>query len=225
MLSTKEDYFARSREQHLPNRCPILNRCARRFATIELVNEGVDVERSVGNPQKPEVPISGTGPLLVGRLDDTHFVIDGVCPEVALFETAYFLMGLSGKPLIKARYDKYANPQDEVLETGHFSECAEYALATTDPTLVTQQIPQPKGERQILTKLDELLMAVQQAKLDEAAKQVATTAIEKARSEPSPLSIRGMVQVIGPLASLTESGSKLLPHLEALGRLITSIWP
>jgi hypothetical protein len=45
-------------------------------------------------------------------------------------------------------------------------------------------------------------------------------AIEDARKTRSPRMIKKAADIINQLASITDAGSKLGPHIEALGRLI-----
>jgi hypothetical protein len=124
MLLTREDYFARSRDQSLPNRCPLLARCERRAQTIELVARQGGDDRHIEDVEQPSVPMVGEGPYFVGS--PRAHVVGGLCPEVGLFEPSRSFPGFSG-PTIRGQFDHYMDPRHEVLETGHFSECAEYA--------------------------------------------------------------------------------------------------
>jgi hypothetical protein len=118
-------YFARSTAQGLPNRCPILDRCERRFRTLEIVSNRHGEELGdFGNPDSPLVKAIGESAYLVGG--NNNFAVGGVCPEVALFEPTHFFVGLSGVATRRGQYDKLMTPQYQVSETGHFSECAEY---------------------------------------------------------------------------------------------------
>lgn len=125
MLSSKQDYFSLSREQGLPSRCPLLERCERRADTLALANKWPLRDAPIRAGLKPPfVPSVGEPAYLIGG--ENNFVIGGQCPEVGLFETTMAIMGLSGVPLTKGQYDKYLDPQYQVIETGHYSECAEY---------------------------------------------------------------------------------------------------
>jgi hypothetical protein len=126
VLLDKQGYFRLSREQGLSNRCPILSRCARRSRTFELVRFRENGSYQIDKPDEPIVSIVGEDSYLAGG--NNNFIVGGVCPEVALFESSRFFPGFSGYATTKAQYDKYMDPQDQILETGHFSECAEYAL-------------------------------------------------------------------------------------------------
>ncbi len=126
LLLTKQDYFACSREQGLPNRCPILDRCERRARTLEVAQSREALNHHFPKPNEPVVPSVGEDAYLAGGRN--NFLVGGMCPEVALFDPSSFFGGLSGHPTINGRYDKYMSPQYEILDTGHFSECAEYSL-------------------------------------------------------------------------------------------------
>jgi len=169
-------------------------------------------------PDKPEVPISGDGPYFIGG-GTTSFLIGGACPEVAMFEPQLFFMGLNHAPTIKGQYDKYMEPKYEVLETGHFSECAEYSLATTDQNFAVQSPAQQEITRQTIAKLDELFAALEEAKVDETSKSNVQSAIEDAKKSPTPGTLKRAAEAIGPIATIIDAGSKIFPHLEALIRL------
>ena len=123
---TKSDYFAISVAQSIPARCPLLERCERRAHTIADANEWpLEQAAQTLGLKKPIVRSIGEG---AGRIGGTNnFISSGQCPEVNLFESSYALPGFSGKPTIKGEYDKYLDPQFSILETGHYSQCAEYA--------------------------------------------------------------------------------------------------
>ena len=117
-------YFARSASQNLPNRCPILDRCERRFWTLEIASNCKGELADFGHQRTPLVKSVGEDAYLSGG--NNNFIVGGVCPEVALFEPNHFFVGLSGVATRRGQYDKMMEPKYEVLETGHFSECAEY---------------------------------------------------------------------------------------------------
>lgn len=123
-LTTKSDYFAISRSQGLPARCPILDRCERRSNTLAIAN-GWSFEDSIAlaKLRQPVVHVVGESPYSIGGTN--NFIAGGLCPEVQLFE-ASAITGLAGSPTIKGEYDKYWEEPYRVLETGHFSECSEY---------------------------------------------------------------------------------------------------
>lgn len=117
-------YFARSAAQNLPNRCPILDRCERRFRTLEVAASRNGELADFDQQGFPLVKSIGEHGYLCGG--NNNFIVGGMCPEVALFEPTHFLVGLSGVATKRGQYDKIMKPQFQVLETGHFSECAEY---------------------------------------------------------------------------------------------------
>ena len=117
-------YFARSAAQNLPNRCPILDRCERRFRTLEVASNRNGELADFDGQRSPIVKSIGEHGYLVGG--ENNFIVGGMCPEVALFEPSHFFGGLSGVATRRGQYDKFMQPQYQILETGHFSECAEY---------------------------------------------------------------------------------------------------
>ena len=119
------------------------------------------------------------------------------------------------------QYDKYMYPQYQVLETGHFSECAEYSLAATDANRTQQSTAQQQEiATNILVTLDELLAAVRDTKLDARSKNAAADTIKEARKEPSPAMLKKVAEKVGQMATIVDAGSKIAPHVEALGRFI-----
>lgn len=124
-LRTKTDYFARSREQGLSNRCPILAQCARRSRTLQLVTRRCGVSVADTHLSNSHVPMVGEEAYLVGG--NRNFLSRGLCPEVALFDPSNFFPGMGGFPATAVQYDEYFPVPNEILDTGHFSECAEYA--------------------------------------------------------------------------------------------------
>ena len=123
---TKADYFATSASLSLPARCPLLDRCERRAHTIASVNNWhLEKAAELVGLKEPIIETIGEGAGYVGG--ESNFFASGLCPEVNLFETGYALPGFSGKPTIKGEYDKYLDPQFKILETGHYSQCAEYS--------------------------------------------------------------------------------------------------
>lgn len=127
-----KDYFEVSERRGLPLRCPILQRCQRRAHTIADANGWpfTDAERLAGL-QPPVLDSIGES---AGRLGgENNFISSRQCPEVILFETSVALPGFSGKPTVSGEYDKYLSPQFKIIETGHFSQCAEFAASTVAP--------------------------------------------------------------------------------------------
>ncbi|MBL0608703.1 hypothetical protein JD508_00200 [Aeromonas jandaei] len=125
MLNNKEDYFNQSRELSLPSRCPIIEHCKRRADTQALFNN-VDFEKACqfAGIKEPFVDNVGQRATLIGGGD--NFIVSHLCPEVSLFECE--LSFYSKIPVTKAQYDKYMSPRDKILDTGHYSECAEYCV-------------------------------------------------------------------------------------------------
>lgn len=124
----KSDYFAISSELSLPAHCPLLSRCERRAHTIAIANKWPfeKAAERVGL-KNPIIETVGQEAYLIGGAN--NFLVNGQCPEVNLFETSWALPGISEKPTIKGQYDKYMDPQFQILETGHYSQCAEYSSA------------------------------------------------------------------------------------------------
>jgi hypothetical protein len=140
MLNTKDDYFTVSRQQGLPTRCPLLDRCERRAHTVAIANDwDFDEAPKHLDMKAPLVESVGEPAYLLGG--SNNFTIGGQCPEVGLFESTMAIIGLSGRPLTKGRYDKYMDPQYKVLETGHFSECAEYVRSCHEDSAPTATKP------------------------------------------------------------------------------------
>lgn len=146
MLLTKAEYFARSKAKTLPNRCPILLRCERRKYTIEIMNKGAELKPDFVALKQPVVPIVGEGPYITSG--NHNYIFGGMCPEVAMLEPNLFACGFTGSATTKAQHDKYTDPQDQLLETGHFSECAEYHLETSSTVKDTDYVVQ-KGSNQL----------------------------------------------------------------------------
>jgi REase_DpnII-MboI len=130
---TMRDYFELSREMGLPNRCPILQRCERRSRTIWLGRSGDGADMiPPPAPMAPVVPIIEDATRVGGN---HNFFVDHLCPEVALFEPSDSFPVLSGFPMTSGQYDEFMSPPYQLLDTGHFSECAEYVASrqTAEP--------------------------------------------------------------------------------------------
>lgn len=126
MPQNKSDYFSISTSLSLPARCPLLDRCERRAHTIASANNWpLDKAAELIGLKKPIIETIGEGAGHVGG--DSSFCASGLCPEVNLFETGYAIGPFAGKPTTKGEYDKYLDPQFKILETGHYSQCAEYS--------------------------------------------------------------------------------------------------
>lgn len=124
-LLNKSDYLALSREYNLPCRCPLLIKCERRLQTLELINSAFEDEGSFDlKMEEPLISTIGEPPYFIGG--NASFMINKLCPEVSLFEAPITIMKVLKAPLINTEYDKYIEPTYKIIETGHFSECAEY---------------------------------------------------------------------------------------------------
>ena len=75
-LTTKSDYFAISRSQGLPARCPILDRCERRSNTLAIAN-GWSFEDSIAlaKLRQPVVHVVGESPYSIGGTN--NFIAGG----------------------------------------------------------------------------------------------------------------------------------------------------
>ncbi len=130
MPQTKMDYFAISTLLSLPARCPLLDRCERRAHTIASANNWpLEQAAQLIGLKEPIVESIGEGAGQIGG--PNNFIASGLCPEVNLFETAFAHPGCANKPITKGEYDKYLDPQFRILETGHYSHCAEYSSMST----------------------------------------------------------------------------------------------
>ena len=141
MILSKEDYFEKSRNLGLPGRCPIYDRCERKAHSIAVAND-TDRASECAHLESPRVSIVGDGPYEIKG--NSNFLVGGICPELPLFESQNFIIGLNKTPTTKGQYDKYMNPQYEVLETGHFSECAEFSRANLSMTSSARH-PRPRS--------------------------------------------------------------------------------
>jgi hypothetical protein len=123
MIRSKKEYFKQSRKLDVDSRCPIIEHCQRRADTLALFNKvSLDKAREFASLKEPIIDTIGQGASYIGG--NNNFIVSNLCPEVSLFESEFSYY--SKEPVTKAQYDKYLNPQSEVLETGHYSECAEY---------------------------------------------------------------------------------------------------
>lgn len=130
------DYYEISQRLNLPLRCPILNYCERRAATI-YINSGyikVDPTLSIDEaltrdgtlPEdftKNKICIQGQAPTFIGGTN--NYLLTGMCPEVNLFESSH--SQIQDEACVSVEYDKYYKaPQKRVLKSQHFSECPEF---------------------------------------------------------------------------------------------------
>lgn len=127
MTDSKKEYFDISEKKGLPPRCPLLEHCERRAHTLALANDW-PLEDAVERADLIAPIISSVGESAYFIGGTNNFILGGQCPEVYLFDTMRAVIGFSGVPMIKGQYDKYSVTPYEVLETGHFSECAEYMI-------------------------------------------------------------------------------------------------
>ncbi|KPZ66120.1 hypothetical protein AN392_00692 [Pseudoalteromonas sp. P1-16-1b] len=131
MVTNKKEYFEQSRELGIDSRCPIIEHCQRRADTLALFNN-VDLNKAkeFADLKEPIIDTVGQGASLIGG--GSNFIVSNLCPEVSLFESE--LSYYSNEPVTKAQYDKYMNPQSEILETGHYYQCAEYCKYERSPS-------------------------------------------------------------------------------------------
>jgi hypothetical protein len=125
-MSNKDEYFKKSVESGVAKRCPILNKCRRRSDTIALFNN-IDIDGGISwaKLEEPYIPIKGEAPYKIAG--NNNWMYGALCPEVPLFEPTISVLQFSGSPIIRGQYDKYMDPSFEILETGHYTECAEYS--------------------------------------------------------------------------------------------------
>lgn len=125
MLRDKSDYFKVAEDEGIPKRCLILDRCARRSQTIAIFSDwGFEETRKKIGLRDPVIESIGDGAQKVAGNNNYYF--SGLCPEVCLFELSYVYPEFSNVPATAGSYDKFMKPSFELLETGHYSECAEY---------------------------------------------------------------------------------------------------
>lgn len=124
-LRTKQDYFDVAERLGLPKRCPVFEWCERRADTVAVFNElDFEVAKKWVNLKEPIVKRIGESAGRIGG--PNYYSCSGLCPEVSLFEQTLALPGYAGYPATRGNYDKDLNPHFELLETGHYTECAEY---------------------------------------------------------------------------------------------------
>ena len=142
MLKSKQDYFQVSEKAGLEKRCPIVEHCERRADTLSLFNNW---DFAVGRQrvlEEPIVQLIGVGPSKIGG--ETAYSCSGLCPESCMFDSGYIQGFYEGVPAIEGSYDKYNDPCFELIETGHYSECAEYCKYTRNKTQENKAIkPKP----------------------------------------------------------------------------------
>lgn len=121
-------------------RCPILNQCERRAHTLAIANQ-MPIERSakLADLREPIIQSVGEGAYQVGGTN--NFCFGGQCPEVNLFDDLMAVGAFREKPTTKGDYDKYRTPQFMILETGHYSCCAEFNTVSAEPK---QTVKTPK---------------------------------------------------------------------------------
>lgn len=136
----KEEYFNKSNQLNLPNRCPILDRCSRRASTIFLLGY-YDVDTSkVSDVHKflvdegqlnhdftnRKIPVQGENPSMIKGRNNIYF--HDVCPEVNLFDKINGIFFAKGVACISADWDNFRDkPKERIDECRHFSECPEFS--------------------------------------------------------------------------------------------------
>jgi hypothetical protein len=134
----KEKYFAKSLKQKLPNRCPILSYCSRRAQTIYLFNkyskifpEKEIIEALLSEGQistdysENEIKMIGELPEILDGKSYGHFL--NACPEINLFDPQNALNLFKGTASTEGTWDTELSPKFKVIETKHYSECAEFS--------------------------------------------------------------------------------------------------
>jgi len=137
--NSKSEYFDVSKSLSLPARCPILGRCERRAHTIALANDwSLDQAAQRVGLQAPIVKSIGESAYRIGG--NNNFVFGGQCPEVNQFEGTVALIGFSGSPTTKGDYDAhFPDEKHRILETGHYSQCAEYVSQSSLQSVAVAQ--------------------------------------------------------------------------------------
>lgn len=146
----KEEYFNRSKKEKLTCHCPLVGRCERYANTIynlgelfKLYRHGTSVKDvmigeglfSKKTWKKRQLQI-GEGFLYMQNNPNTTYYFKNACPEVTLFDKSVFafLPENPAKAISAGSWDKErpdfrfgTDKKFEVLQTKHFSECAEYS--------------------------------------------------------------------------------------------------
>jgi hypothetical protein len=131
----KIEYFEKSKKLRLTQRCPILNLCERRLATIfwlshsQYAPENVDPFKYLKKKGEIEetlnfnqlIRIQGEYPSFAFNPDSIYF--SNMCPEIHLFDSDHSLIGKE----ISCTSASYEKGEDfQLLDFGHFSECPEF---------------------------------------------------------------------------------------------------
>ena len=130
----KTEYFERSFEQGLPNRCPILDYCQRRMWTIYFFNNypnkvmfnalSEDGVLPVDYEQK-EIKVIGEFPEISRGEITGRF--SNMCPEVNLFDKQNCLNYFAETATTDGVWDNEYKGETKIIEQKHYSECGEYS--------------------------------------------------------------------------------------------------
>jgi hypothetical protein len=162
----KEEYYRKSKNNNLPNRCPILNICARRAQTIyffsyspsskgiykTLMEEG-EIPPDFG---KSVIEIQGESPTVMKGATFASF--NHCCPEVNLFDSNHRWGGSEEIASVSGEWDKlWEGKKNRHYETKHYSECSEYSfhLHKSNKNIIVKRkarIPIPQKTKALLQK-------------------------------------------------------------------------
>jgi ribosomal protein S21 len=142
---TEKEYFAKSKKQRLPLRCPIIGKCERYALTVLYLSElnihgkGRTLEdklRSWGyladNYEKEKIHQVGE-PFVFSKSQNTCS-ISKACPEVSLFNNDMIFGFFPKKAITEGYWDNFwrddrfeEDGKFDVEKTGHYSECSEFS--------------------------------------------------------------------------------------------------
>ena len=140
----KKEYYSFSAKQKLPNRCPILNYCARRLITIYFfgfhdTSNGQDYvtflkEKGIISQEDIERLINIKGEVPSFTPGRTMIAYDNLCPEVNLFDSEFGFRHARGTASVSGEWDELRNSKEKFknYEYRHFSECPEFNTVTFD---------------------------------------------------------------------------------------------
>lgn len=136
----KEEYFKKSEEKKLPNRCPILNYCGRRFNTLDLFS---DISKytphlsRVESLQKEgvipldylekEIQFQGEAPSIIKGDNIDYVIFNNMCPEVSLFDRMNSFRFSNDKAYTTCDYDPERRTEITNVEFKHYSDCQEFS--------------------------------------------------------------------------------------------------
>ncbi|WP_109832768.1 hypothetical protein [Reichenbachiella versicolor] len=133
----KNEYLQLSKENGSSPRCPLISKCERRAMTlyyedssmVQYINYSKFLSAMIDEEGLDEnyIKCIGESPSFVGG--ESSFRLSNMCPEVSLFENSQITVDTLGLAAKAVSYDKYFKTPSKsmVEESGHYSECAEYA--------------------------------------------------------------------------------------------------